>query len=226
MNDLIAQSRRQPPRCKKALSQYTTIVVRPIPSVSQGPVPSPEGSGLAKEIKGIHIRHQTLVTDQTSIQNLASGICSRSSLGTSTRIAHTLTSPFLNTSFSHNSLQLSEEWHHIRRPVGLTFVASARQPFSGSPPWAPKMTEPGSGERREARRCASISCFSSLKRWKNEAAKMAERRPWSGVRLVREESGGRRLVGAVVNGGASEMKLGSNASPGMNVAGKDSGVVR
>lgn len=111
--------------------------------------------------------------------------------------------------------------------VAPTDVDSVRQPFSGRPPWAPKMMEPGSGERREARRCARLSCFSSLKRWKKDAANMAERRPWRGVRVLREERGGRGVVGGEVGRGVSgAIKLESNASPGMNVAGKDSGVVQ
>ncbi len=169
---------------------------------------------------------QSLVTDQISIQNLASVFPNRSRLGTSTRIAHTLTPPSAKTSFSHISLQLSGEWHHRRGLVGSAVGDSACQPFSGTPAWAPKMMDPGSGDKREPRRRAMMSCFSSSNRWKNEAAKMTEMRPWSGVRLLREGSGGGGSVGVVFLGGASEMNSGSKISPGMNVAGKDSGVLR
>ena len=89
--------------------------------------------------------------------------------------------------------------------------------------------EPGRGERRPARRRATCSWPSNLKRWKNERAKMAERWPFSGLSDVSWPRAGAAAVDEaeeVGRTGTGERKVVSRMSPSKKETGNVSGVVR
>ena len=90
------------------------------------------------------------------------------------------------------------------------------------------MSEPGAGESSPARRRATCSCCSNLKRWKNAPVKIAERCPCSSLRVRTDEScgAGPRGVGDEGSGGARVRKEVSRMSPSRKGTGKVAGVER
>ena len=100
-----------------------------------------------------------------------------------TNFVCTFTVPFSKMRPSQSSVQLSGEWHHMRRSPCMIDDSN---PFSsGTAICAPNIIEPGSGESNPARARATCSCFSSLNKWKKEDACIANTRPRSGLSEVR-----------------------------------------
>ena len=172
-----------------------------------------------------------LVTDQINIYS--SWGSSPSFLSIDFKIAFTFTSPFPYTIPSHNSIQLSGEWQDICRPLCVGRISSTgrisligRISLTGSAIWLPKIREPGWGESRPAKTLASSDCPSKSKRWKKEDACMADTRPCSGFKLVKDA---RLTLGSSFcwdweAGGTFCKMIGSNTSPAMKGTGNDSGV--
>ena len=76
------------------------------------------------------------------------------------------------------------------------------------------MNDPGSGERRDASRCAAVRCSSSLKRWKKDAVWITDTCPWRGVSDPPSACrSGRGVPGADVKGACGAMCFSSKTFP-------------
>ena len=111
---------------------------------------------------------------------------------TSFTLTSTLTVPFSNRIPSHNSFHDPGEWQNASLPRKFSLI-----PSTGIVICDPNIIEPGSGESREATWRAICSCFASSNKWKNAPMKMAETRPCSGVREVRDLSSRGAVNGGV-----------------------------
>jgi hypothetical protein len=158
-----------------------------------------------------------LVTDQTNKKRsttLSGSV--RSGLVNNTS---TFTFPGSKIWPSQRLCQLSGEWQKLTLPIEFILV-----PFTGRPPCDPNMTDPGSGDNKAANARAILNCFSSLNRWKNDDAWMAETYPRSGLSDDNVFKAGIAVFGVSLKGLTGSRINGSKTSPVINGTGNVSAV--